>query len=353
MTSYVPLVSVVLATGAVVAAGFAPPAQLKVDVALVNVVATVLDDRGRYVADLLPEDFSVYEDGQRQDIQHFTQSNDLPVSVGVILDTSGSMERKIDTATAAVERFVRQIHPDDDIFLAAFDDGPRLLEDFTDDRERLAAALRRTRVGGATALYDALAMGVDHIRDGRHDKKAILLISDGEDTSSATTFEQAQRYVRESEMLVYSLGIAPETGGPLSERLPGGMPSPPTFPAPGPFPIPLPFPFPNGGPRAGGPRTVPLPGAQRDVLDMGVLESFATISGGRTWLVSGGSDSRRNQISQALDELADELRNQYSIGYYPPHALDDGQWHRIEIVTRDPRYRVRVRGDYYGGTDSR
>ena len=191
-------------------AGVLSAAQLTVDVGLVNVVATVLDDRGRYVADLIPEDFILYEDGEVQFIDHFAQSDDLPVSVGVLLDTSGSMERKIDTATEAVERFLRQIHPDDEIFLITFNDRARLIQDFTDDRGRLANGLRRVRVGGGTALYDALALGVDHIRDGKHDKKAILLISDGEDTASTTSFERAQRYVRESEVMVYALGIAPE-----------------------------------------------------------------------------------------------------------------------------------------------
>src|SRR5215468_11201809 len=95
-------------------------AQLKVDVALVNVVATVTDDTGQYVADLTQDDFSIEEDGKAQTISHFSQSNDLPVSMGVLLDTSGSMERKIGTATSAVERFIRSIHKDDDIFLTTF-----------------------------------------------------------------------------------------------------------------------------------------------------------------------------------------------------------------------------------------
>lgn len=333
----------------VAAAAAVAAAQIEVDVRLVNVVATVLDNRGRYVPDLGPEDFTVYDDGEKQEIRHFAQSRDLPVSVGIILDTSGSMERKIGTATEAVERFIRQIHPNDDIFLVTFDDRPRLLEDFTDDRNRLGDALRRVRVGGGTALYDALALGVQHIRDGRHDKKAILLISDGEDTSSATSFERAQRDVRESEVLVYSMGIGSEPDGPLGERLPGvssPFPSPPQFPSPFPLPGGVPPTFPGPGPT--GRRPVPAtPTAPGDTLDMDVLELFGTISGGRTWLVSGRND-RGEQISDALDELADELRSQYTIGYYPAHSLDDGKWHRTEIDMKARDYRVRYRGDYFG-----
>ena len=310
-------------------------AQIRVDVGLVNVVATVLDDQGRYVADLAPEDFIVFEDGEVQAINHFAQSRDLPVSVGVLLDTSASMELKIYTATEAVERFLRQIHPDDDVFLVAFDDRPRLLQDFTDDRDRLARALRSTRVRGGTALYDAVALGVDHIRNGRHDNKAILLISDGQNTMSTTSLERAQRYVRESETLVYALGIAPEGEEAETER---NRATPPTSP--------------SGEYSPGRISGRPSPPRPRDLLRMDVLEVFGAISGGWARLVSGLSDNnRQNQIAEALEDVADELRNQYSIGYYPPHPLDDGRLHRIEVITTNPAYSVRHRGEYYGGSE--
>src|SRR5438046_2430125 len=175
-------------------------AQLKVDVALVNVVATVTDDSGEYVADLTENDLIVEEDGKAQTIATFSQSNDLPVSMGIVPDTSGSMERKIGTATTAVERFIRSVHREDDIFLMTFANRPDLQQDFTDDREKLARALRRVSVGGGTALYDALELSLRKIKKGIQDKKAILLLTDGEDTTSETTFEEAQTAVRESEL---------------------------------------------------------------------------------------------------------------------------------------------------------
>src|SRR5881296_2915669 len=153
-------------------------AQLKVDVALINVVATVTDETGHYVSDLTENDLIVEEDGKRQTISHFSQSNDLPVSMCVVLDTSGSMERKIGTATTAVERFIRTVHRDDDIFLMTFSNRPELRQDFTDDRDKLASALRRVTVGGGTALYDALEESLRKVKSGKHDKKAILLITD-------------------------------------------------------------------------------------------------------------------------------------------------------------------------------
>ena len=355
-------------------------AQLKVDVALVNVVATVTDETGHYVSDLTQDDLVVYEDGQPQKISHFSQSNDLPVSMGILLDTSGSMERKIGTATTAVERFIRSIHLDDDIFLMTFANRPDLRQDFTDDRDRLARALRRITVGGGTALYDALDEGLRTMKQGRHDKKAILLITDGEDTSSFMSLDQAQSMVRESELLVYCLGISP-AGGYLTERNPGQYPDPRTDPRTVPggrrdprtgpsigFPFPIPgIPGIPGGPTSGpyppGRRYPVLPlapqqfprggrtrgGGNEDTVDMDVLNSFADASGGKAWLVSGSStDNRGNQIQDALDEIAAELRNQYSIGYYPSHPLNDGKWHRIEIRPKDRHYRVRSRKEYFG-----
>src|SRR2546427_10195222 len=167
-------------------------AQLKVDVALVNVVATVTDESGHYVSDLTEHDLIVLEDGKEQKISHFSQSNELPVSLGVLLDSSGSMERKIGTATTAVERFIRSIHKDDDIFLLPFANRPDLRQDFTDDRERLARALRRVLVGGGTALYDAMDGGLQKISRGKHEKKAVRLITDAGETPSYAKFEQVK-----------------------------------------------------------------------------------------------------------------------------------------------------------------
>jgi VWFA-related protein len=361
---------VVLIAGLLIAPILA--AQLKVDVALVNVVATVTDDSGHYVSDLTADDFIVTEDGTSQTIAHFSQSNDLPVSMGIVLDTSGSMERKIGTATDAVERFIRTVHHEDDIFLLTFSNRPQLLQDFTDDREKLARALRRVSVGGGTALYDALELSLRKIKSGKQDKKAILLLTDGEDTSSEMIFDETLTAVRESELLVYCLGISP-SGAPMTERnrlpYPGGTgrPNDPNGrrgPTTGggigiPFPIPIPGIPGTGGPRVPGrfpafPSPAQRQGSTRvqigqDTVDMSVLDAFADASGGKAWLLSGNwTDNRGREIQNALDEIASELRNQYSIGYYPPHDLKDGKWHRIEIRAKNRRYHVRARKEYFG-----
>jgi len=330
-------------------------AQIQVSVQLVNVVATVTDSRGRYIPGLKASDFTLAEDGTKEEISHFTYSNDVPVSVGILLDTSGSMERKIVTATRAVDRFLRDIHEDDDIFLMTFDDSVNLRQDFTSDREKLWRALDKVRLGRGTSLYDAMVSGLDKIRKGKYPKKAILLISDGVDTQSMRNENAARVAVRESEVLVYALGIAPEGGlsQPTSTRIPTTIPggpsrvpgstpgrSGPTIQLPGGIRIPLPgqHQFPTSSQSGIG---------QNSDFDMTVLNTFADESGGKAWLIT--LDNRgKNHMQDALDEIADELRNQYSIGYYPSHNLKDGKWHRTQLEAKNPEYSVRYKEDYFG-----
>lgn len=285
---------------------------LRVDVRLVNIYATVIDSSGRYVDGLKQNDFIVQEDGRRQMLAHFDHNQDTPVSVGIVLDTSGSMSTKLDTATDAIDRFIRTIHPDDDIFLMGFDTETYLLQDFTSDRNRLRKALKYADSGGGTALYDALQDGIRKVKQGANTKRAILLITDGQDTTSESTFNQARVSVRESELLVYSLGISPSPDGRF-------------------------FDSPRGGLRS-----------QRDSVDMNVLRSFASDSGGRAYLVSenmlGGKNSEFDRI---LAQIAAELRSQYTLAYYPAHP-DDGKYHDIRVQTRYG-YFVRARRGYVAG----
>jgi len=323
-------------------------AQLRVDVQLVNVVATVTDSQGRYVEGLQASDFTLREDGNLQQISHFAASTDLPISVGIVLDTSTSMERKISTATRAVDRFLRGIHADDDIFLMTFDNSVKVRQDFTSNREKLWEALEKVKLSSGTSLYDAVVMSTDKIRKGKHPKKAILLISDGVDTSSDRDYETARVAVRESEVLVYILGIAADPGvrGPMSER---NSPFPsPSGRSPSPFPIP-------GVGTPSGPIPMPSPGRRfqypgrngaynMDSVDMDVLNSLADASGGKAWLIT--PDARRNRLQDALDEIAEELRSQYSMGYYPGHSLTDGKWHKIELTVKNSGYNLRYKEDY-------
>lgn len=310
----VPVAGVCLATAVLTA-------QVRVDVRLVNVFATVTDDRGRYVGNLGAGDFVLEEDGVPQKIAHFTKDSDIAVSVGIVLDTSGSMERKIRTATAAVERFVRSIHKEDDVFLMTFSGEPSLRQEFTNDRGKLTGALRKVRVTGGTALYDALGQALTKMRQGRHDKRALLVITDGQDTASVMKINEANQAVRESEYLVYALGISPMTYAQGEDHIPFSWPLPSSL---------------SG--RIG-------ISNQRDAVDMNVLNSFAESSGGQAFLLNesviggrteggerGGRGERESEIDKVLDEVAAELRSQYTLGYYPTRP-DDGSFHSIKVTS--------------------
>ena len=295
--------------------------SLRIDVRLVNLVATVTDTSNRYVMNLTADDFVVEEDGVVQKISHFTQDHDIPVSVGILLDTSGSMDRKIRTAASAVNRFINNVHKEDDIFLMTFNRSVDLAQDFTSDRRRLSRALDNIRLGGGTVLYDALQNGLEKVRLGRHDKRAVLVISDGMDAGSRrTNLERLIRTIRSSEVLIYGLGTAEVTYADPAEHVPFTLPTP-----------------------QGGMRTVrpPAPGAATGRgaaltrgVNMRTLSQFAENSGGRAFLLSETFINDGNvEIDEVLTLIADELRSQYTIGYYPS-ATDDGGVHSIRVTTR-------------------
>jgi Ca-activated chloride channel family protein len=284
-------------------------AQVRVDVRLVNVVATVTDSRGRYVPNLTQDDFILEEDGRLQQISHFSQDNNVPVSVGILLDTSASMDRKIRTAVEAVDRFIRRIHQDDEIFLMTFAGQPLLRQDFTDDRDKLSQSLRRIFPTGGTALYDAVADSVVKIRSSHHDKRAILVITDGQDTASAAKLDEVLQGIRKSDVLVYPIGISPLTYASGPDRNPWGWPLPALLAG-------------KAGNRS-----------KRDEVDLDVLHAFAEHSGGRAFLLAESFIGRGTQIEKILDAIADELRSQYTLGYYAP-SPDDGHFHSIRIRTR-------------------
>jgi len=295
---------------------------LRVDVELVTVVVTVSDESGRYVEGLDADDFVVEDNGVVQDIFDFSEDTDTPVSLGVLLDTSGSMVRRMRTALGAVDRFFRTLHIDDDVFLATFSGRTRVVQDFTNDRDRLTRALSTIQEGGGTALYDGLEAVLDKVALGRHDKRALLVLTDGADGSSETRYPDVLARLRRSEVLVYALGIEPvqsdatehvEFNWPVA-TLPGarGLPS--------------------------------IPAVDRPV-DMNVLRGFAAASGGKAYRVSGvWTDGTIDDVNRILDEVAAELRSQYTMAYYPSNPGPG--YHRVEVRVSDPGYTVRSREGY-------
>ncbi len=177
-------------------------------VELINVTATVSDGRGRFVSGLQQENFRIYEDGELRPITHFTAER-VPVSLGIVLDTSGSMSgEKMLAAKQALQRFLFDLlGEDDEVFLYRFDNRPELVPPWTRNKDQVAAELRRIQPRGATTLYDAIAEALPLAATGRHRKKALLIISDGNDSSSYTQDQRTEALIRESEMLVYAIGI--------------------------------------------------------------------------------------------------------------------------------------------------
>ena len=179
-------------------------------VELVNVTATVTDKSGRFMPGLKQDDFIIYEDNVKQDVTHFSNER-VPVSLGIVIDTSGSMAgEKLEYAQAAINRFLGELlDPQDEIFLTRFQSYPELVQDWTTDRKRLVRVVARLNAGGGTAMYDAVAEAVPMATTGEHRKKAILLISDGNDTDSDSSVGQVKQLIRNSEVMVYAIGVSP------------------------------------------------------------------------------------------------------------------------------------------------
>src|SRR5262245_19341666 len=182
--------------------------RFKSGVELINVTATVTDANGRFVANLRQDDFLIYEDNEPQQVTHFS-SERVPVSLGIAIDTSSSMMgEKIESARSALDRFLYDLlDPQDEIFLYQFSNDPTLVQGWTTDRQRLSRAISRLNPHGGTAMYDAVAEAVPLVQQGQHRKKALVVISDGNDTSSTTRLRDVQQQIRESEALVYAVGI--------------------------------------------------------------------------------------------------------------------------------------------------
>jgi VWFA-related protein len=362
-----PLVMAALAAGALVA-GAQPHAQQAQDdtqafrfrtgVELINVTATVTDASGRFVPNLRKEDFRVYQDDELQPITHFN-SERVPVSLGIALDTSGSMDgEKMAAARDALERFLYQLlDPSDEVFLYRFDSSPQLVDGWTTDRRRISDELARVQPRGGTALFDTVAEAVPLAQSGKHRKKALVVISDGNDTSSRTDIVSLKQLIRETEVLIYAIGIdaqggvshAPFNAGaivPISQR---GRPQPPRRPIPLPFPTPggrknPPAPVPPGVP-SNPPAPLPRPrgnsgvsrGGNDDRVNVAALRDITDDSGGRTEIIRGPRD-----LDPATAGIADELSKQYYLGYAST-GVKDGRWHVIRVEVRNPNYHVRAR----------
>ena len=261
---------------------------------LITLTVTVTDTYGRFVTGLGKNAFTVFDDKTPQEITFFSDE-DAPVSLGIVFDVSGSMSgEKIMKAREALSKFIDTSHARDEYFLIGFNNRAQLLLDHTRDSDALMQKLTFVQTRGQTALYDATYLGVERVTRGAHKKRAILLISDGQDNSSRYTFSELKRLLKESDVIIYAIGIV--SAGDDSALGYGG--------------------------RA-------------------ILEELAGVSGGKAFFPSTGAE-----MNDTFERIALELRTQYSIGYRPTAFANDGKWHKIKIKVQPPRGfpRLFVRG---------
>ncbi|MDT4896255.1 MAG: Ca-activated chloride channel [Acidobacteriota bacterium] len=273
---------------------------------LITLTVTVTDTYGRYVSGLDKKAFKVFEDKEEQEIEYFSD-DDAPVSVGVIFDVSGSMSSdKIRKAREALSRFIQTSHDSDEYFLIAFNSRAQLLLDKTRDGDAVLNKLTFIQTHSNTALYDACYLGVEKVTRGTHPKRALLLISDGQDNNSRYTFSEVRRLLKESDVVLYSVGIL------------------------------------GGGDT----------GSSLGMEGQAILDELSAVSGGKAFFPNTSAE-----MDELFERIALELRHQYAIGYRPKNFKNDGQWHKLKVKVTPPRglprLFIRSREGYYAITNPR
>jgi VWFA-related protein len=321
--------------------------QFSTSVAVVNVLASVRDKNGKIIHDLVQDDFTLQEDGRTQSIRYFSQQSDVPLTLGLLIDTSGSQTRVLDRERNASLEFVEHVlrEDKDKTFVIHFDHEVELLQDLTSSRKDLEAALRdlerpqlnrrspgggnpqgrgqgRGGFGGGTALYDSLFLAGDEILKKQQGRKAVILLSDGVDMGSKTSLTSAIETSQRADMLVYSIRFADN-----SERSPVG------FGGPG---------LGRGGRRGGG--RFPQPGqgspGRSNVDGKKILQRISQETGGAYFDVSN-----KMPLDKIYDQIEEELRNQYNIGYTPDKP--GGGYHKVLVSVKRKNLTVRARDGYY------
>jgi Ca-activated chloride channel family protein len=304
---------------------------VRIDTSLVVVPVSVMDHYGKYVPNLRRQDFHIFDEGVEQRIAYFA-TVDKPFTVVLVIDTSGSTHFRLDEIQNAAIGFVNQLKADDRVMVMSFDDQIKVLTEPTNDREALIHAIRRTRTGGGTRLYDAVETVIKQKLSQILGRKAIVLFTDGVDTTSRhATYSSTLREAQESDGAVYTVNYDTGSFNPFDPNhtqipFPGGG---------GGIGIGLPFP---GSGRGGG-STGSSPEDYRRAREY--LHQLAEQSGGRYYRGDTVSD-----VASAFSEVADELRRQYSIGYYPTPVGQPGQRRQIKVRMTHPDLVVKARDSY-------
>lgn len=276
--------------------------QIRASVDLVLVPVSVTDGMQRLVTGLDQENFQVFEGKKSLPIKHFS-SEDAPISVGILVDSSGSMKNKMDRVQEAVNQFCEASNPGDEFFMITFSDEPNLASDFTSVPEDLERELLFEHPKGQTSLLDAIYMGIGKMRQAKYAKKALLIVSDGGDNHSRYGEREVKAAVKESDVMVYAIG---------------------TFD-----------------------RYVPT---AEEMLGPALLASVAETTGGRAFVLE---DPR--EMPKVAHRIGVELRTQYVLAYHPEHTPHDGKWHKISVKLKLPKQlaflRVRAKTGYYASAE--
>jgi len=252
---------------------------------LISLNVTVTDAYGRFVSGLSKKEFTVFDDGRQQEITHFSDE-DAPASIGIVFDATGSMSgEKIGRAMSAIKRFMDSSHPKDEYFLIDLQSGrANLIVDRTRDSQAILDKLIFIKTKGNTAFYDGVYLAAERVTRGVYPKHAVLVISDGQDNSSRYTFNNLRQALKESDVIIYSVGI--EEGG-------------------------------FGSLVASGSAT---------------LDQLSNLTGGKAFYPHGGAE-----MDDIFEQIALELRHTYSIGFRPSNFALDGKWHKVTVKIQPPR----------------
>ncbi len=269
------------------------------DTGIVNVTISVTDPYGRFVTGLGKDHFDVFDDKVKQQIAHFSD-DDAPVSLGIIYDVSGSMKERIARSIRALSRFIETSHNDDDFFLIGFNDRAKLVQDFTTSGDQVVSHLMFVQPKGSTALYDAAYLAVEKVQQGRHTKKALLIISDGQDNNSRYTYKELRNRIKEADVQIYAIGITD-----IADSLAG--------------------------------------------YGRSVLEELTRMTGGRAFFPGGYNEP---ELVEICTRIALELRHQYSIAFYPTDTTSEARWHKLQVKVNPPKGLGRLSLTYRDGYQS-
>jgi VWFA-related protein len=315
----------------------------------VRVPVSVLDRRGQPVLGLQGRDFRVIDEGRRQAITYFSGER-RPLRLALALDVSGSMDDKMGKVAAALRHFINLLEPADEVLVITFSSGVYVDQGFTSDREVLERVFTRLDAAQGTALFDAAIAAIGHVAPGPAESKAVVLVTDGQDTASHATFEEVREVARRSEVPVFSLGLGDEGGlKGLLRQLGGRDRGPRHIPphGPGGFPRGWPQgPGRQGGPAAPRPRHGTPSGGETH-FDPRPLVELANDTGGQAIILKGlGDDPRGDErLRSAVESIAATLRHRYLVGFEPEEGRRG--WRRILVDVDRPAVKVQARQGYY------